>query len=89
MQWSDRAATCRYYLSGSNVTNCYDEVDLSLCFEDTAILYMICAIFWVLAGFSFVCITNNTRPSLKVGILHVAKLVCIIRRNQADKDVQH
>ena len=51
-------------------------VDLSLCFEDTAILYGICVTFCVLAGFSFFCSDRNgARPSLTIGILLAAKVV--------------
>ena len=49
-------------------------MDLPLCFEDTAILYGICAIFWVLAAFSFVC-GNGLKDRLSVGLLHCLKLV--------------
>ena len=58
------------------MTSCHDEVDLSLCFEDTAVLYAICAIFWFLAGVSFLQYNSNgVRPRLTFGVLYAAKLV--------------
>ena len=55
----------------------HDHVDLSLCFEDTAILYGICALFWILAGFKFLC-GNNVKPSIRFNLLHMAKLVSLL-----------
>ena len=55
----------------------HDHVDLSLCFEDTAILYGICALFWILAGFKFLC-GNNVKPSIRFNLLHMAKLVSLV-----------
>ena len=57
------------------MTSCYDEVDFSLCFEDTAILYGICTTFWVLAGFSFFRANPGLRPGLEFGPFHASKLV--------------
>ena len=51
----------------------YDEVDLSLCFEDTAILYAICIIFWLLAALRFVFYTKQ--PPLPFSKLNVTKTV--------------
>ena len=50
----------------------YDEVDLSLCFEDTAILYAICIIFWLLAALWFVFYTKQ--PPLQFSKLKSPKL---------------
>ena len=62
-------------LSSNNVT-CHDYVDLSVCFEDTAILIGICVIFWLLAGLKFLVTTCTpaTRP-LPFSRLHASKLV--------------
>ena len=51
----------------------HDEVDLSLCFEDTAILYAICVIFWLLAALRFVLHTKQ--PPLPCSKLSVTKIV--------------
>ena len=51
----------------------YDEVDLSLCFEDTAILYAICIIFWLLAALRFVFHTKQ--PPLPFSKLNITKIV--------------
>ena len=58
----------------ANRTHCYDEVDLSLCFEDSAILYGIVGLFWLLAAILFLC-GNGIRPRLPVSLLHTAKIV--------------
>ena len=76
-QWTDESTSCSYYVG--NRTSCHDEVDFSLCFEDAAILYGICAIFWVLAGLSFFR-GNGLRPRLDFGVLHASKLVCYLAR---------
>ncbi len=63
-----------------NRTSCYDEVDLSLCFEDSAIFYgivalfLFLAVFWFISAIPVVC-GSQTRPSIPIGLLHVAKLV--------------
>ena len=78
-QWTDGMSACRFYRTLDSVatanTSCHDEVDFSLCFEDTAILYGICTTFWVLSGFSFFR-GNGLKPGLDFGLLHVSKLVC-------------
>ena len=74
MQWSKGSAVCHYYGTVGANASCHDEVDFSLCFEDTAILYGICTVFWVLAGFSF-CRGNGLKPRLDFGVLHGSKLV--------------
>ncbi len=57
-----------------NRTSCYDEVDLSLCFGDSAIFYGIVALFMVLAAVLFLC-ESGIRPRIHVGLLHIAKIV--------------
>ncbi len=63
-----------------NRTSCYDEVDLSLCFEDSAIFYgivaffLLLAVFWFISAIPVVC-GSQTRPRIPLGVLHVAKLV--------------
>lgn len=79
MQWRNGANSCQHPNHAptlSNSTTCHDGVDLPLCFEDTAILYGICVIFLVVAGFSFF-FGNSRKARLPVGALHVLKLVCI------------
>ena len=53
---------------------CFDEVDLTRCFEDTAILYGISIIFWLLAGLEFCCYRPG-KPRLKLGRLSITKTV--------------
>ena len=63
-------------MAAVNTTSCHDEVDLSLCFEDTAILYGICAAFMILAGFYFFFGNNHQRnrcPSF--WLLYIVKCV--------------
>ena len=78
MQWSEGSTVCRFYGTtvGAN-SSCHDEVDFSLCFEDTAILYGIFTVFWVLAGLSF-CRGNGLKPRLDFGVFHASKLVKLI-----------
>ena len=76
MQWKNEADSCQFHGLPSptlNSTGCHDSVDFSLCFEDSAILYVISIVFLVVAGFSF-C-GNSQRPKLSVGLLHAFKLV--------------
>ena len=55
MQWRDGTTACQFVTAVNTTTSCHDGVDLSLCFQDTAILYGICAAFMVLAGVFFFC----------------------------------
>ena len=82
-QWTEKDSACNFRAAPGSVvplsspngsTSCHDEVDFSLCFEDTAILYGICLTFWVLAGLSFFR-GNGLRPKLDFGPLHASKLV--------------
>lgn len=64
-------------LIGYNVTNgsrCHDSVDISLCFEDTAVLYSVCVIFWLLGGVAFLC-ANSVKPRIAFNQLHAAKVL--------------
>ena len=78
IQWKNEADSCQFHgLPSSpalNSTGCHDGVDFSLCFEDSAILYVISVVFLAVAGFSFFC-GNSQRPKLPVGLLHSFKLV--------------
>lgn len=58
-------------LGDPNAT-CHDEVDFSLCFEDTAILYSICAIFWLLAGLELLFL-KSARPRISFNWLNTTK----------------
>ena len=60
--------------SSSSSANLHDEVDFSQCFEDTAILYGVCLVAWVLGGLTFLCAPYH-RKSLRISSLHLAKLV--------------
>ena len=52
-----------------------DNFDISQCFEDTAILYGISAVFWLLAGLEFVCAKQQHRPRIPFNWLNGTKLV--------------
>ncbi|XP_065898603.1 multidrug resistance-associated protein 1-like isoform X2 [Dysidea avara] len=56
----------------------HDEVDLAQCFQDTAVLYSICVIFWVLAALRFVFLTRH--PPLSYSWLSITKMVlcCVV-----------
>ena len=54
----------------------HDEVDLSQCFQDTAVLYSICVIFWILAALRFVFLAR--RPPLSYSWLSVTKMVSYV-----------
>ena len=73
-QWTNDTTSCTFNQTPAANTSCHDEVDFSLCFEDTAILFGICVIFWVLAGLTF-CHGFGIKPSLDFGPLHAIKLV--------------
>ena len=62
--------------SGSS-SGCHDEVDFTLCFEDTAVLYGVCLVAWVLGGLAFLCAPYH-RKRLRISYLHLAKIVCTI-----------
>ena len=59
----------------SNITTCHDYVDLSVCFEDTAILIGICVIFWMLAGLKFLVTSCSQAKTLPYSKLHACKQV--------------
>ena len=87
MQLSDTTTLCHSYhqnititVHGANASCNSGTMDFTLCFEDTAILYGICVIFWVLAGLSFLCggdVVKHASSSLPCGSLHAIKVVCI------------
>ena len=56
---------------------CHDEVDLTLCFQETAILYGICVTFWLLAGFEFIT-RRRRRPVTPFNPLNITRIVRII-----------
>ena len=81
IQWEHGTSACTFYrttrsaaILGAN-SSCHDEVDFSLCFEDTAILYGICTVFWVLAEFSFCRGNPGLKPPLNFRPLYASKLV--------------
>ena len=51
----------------------HDEVDLSRYFQETAVLYTICVIFWILAALRFYCYVKL--PHLPYSWLNVTKIV--------------
>lgn len=68
LQWRDSSCF-------DNQSNCHDEVDFSLCFEDTVILYSILFFLWIVAALTFLAGRETHRASLPLGFLHVTKLV--------------
>lgn len=69
----------RSNIPGSN-TSCgpedcaHDEVDLTLCFEDTAILYSISAVFCLFAALEFL-VSNKRGQRTPFGCVHLFRLV--------------
>ena len=57
-----------------NTPGLHDEEDFSQCFEDTAILYGVCLVAWVLGGLQFIFASHSQRK-LPINPLHIAKLV--------------
>ena len=56
---------------------CHDEVDLTLCFQYTAILVGICVILWVLAAFEFLT-TRFSRPATPFNTLNITRIVSLL-----------
>jgi len=80
LQWRDGLTYCSFKdlcTLPSNTTHCscHDEVDLSICFEDSAVLYGIFILFWFLAGLEFLLGRSNGKPKIHFNLLHAAKLV--------------
>jgi len=84
LQWRDGLTYCSFKdlctintTLPSNATHCscHDEVDLSVCFEDSAVLYGIFILFWFLAGLEFLLGRSNIKPKINFNLLHAAKLV--------------
>lgn len=55
----------------------HDIVDLTLCFQDTAIFYSIVVVFWILAIVRFLFAGNVNIPSVPLNIINVAKCVSV------------
>ena len=84
LQWRDGITYCNF--RESRITNntlalnstagvCHDGVDLSACFEDSAVLYAICIFLWVFAGLEFLLGRNSIKPKIYFNLLHAVKLV--------------
>jgi len=58
-----------------NQSSCHDEVDFSLCFEDTAILYSILLFLWIAAGVLILGSYSGYKTEIKFNFLHCLKLV--------------
>ena len=58
----------------SNGTDWHDNVDLPLCFQDTAVLYSILTVFWLLAAIKFLC-GDTTKPAVPFSWLNIVKSV--------------
>ncbi len=61
-----------------NHTVCQDDVDLTICFEDTAILYLICVSLWLLTGLEFLTTSRKTRDRIAFNHLNVSKIVSLL-----------
>lgn len=61
---SDRNGSC----------TAHDAVDIPLCFTDTAILYVVCIIMWLMAGLEF-CFTSTRHPQIPINSVSISKLV--------------
>lgn len=64
-------------LQRSLTNGSHDDVDLTLCFQDTVILTVICGFFWLLAIITFI-FTEKNIPSLPFNWLNISKIVCQI-----------
>ena len=58
----------------SNESIWHDQVDITLCFTDTAVLYSIAVIFWICTCFKFVCGRSN-RSAIPFNYLNLIKIV--------------
>lgn len=52
----------------------HDGVDLPLCFTETAVLYGVCVLMWLMASLEFF-FTRNRRPKVPFNPLNVTKMV--------------
>ena len=67
-------------VNGSVRCTAHDVVDFPLCFTDTAILYAVCVVMWVLAGVEF-CFPPHIRPKIPINPLNISKLVSVTGTN--------
>lgn len=65
--------------NGSSGAIWHDRVDITLCFQDTAVLFGICAVFWLLTAINFI-FGNSSKPSIPRGWLNIAKIVSVHAR---------
>ena len=84
LQWRDGITYCNFrescIINNTHALNttagvCHDGVDLSVCFEDSAVLYAICIFLWVFAGLEFLLGRNSIKPKIYFNLLHALKLV--------------
>lgn len=77
--------TCMRQRTGSglnvsdNTTTWHDRYDVTLCFEDTAILCGICIIFWILVGLKFVFGKQRKKTIIPRNKLNMLKMVNIAK----------
>eukprot|EP00731_Ephydatia_muelleri_P028692 Em0020g336a len=75
--------TCMRQRTGSglnvsdNTTTWHDRYDVTLCFEDTAILCGICIIFWILVGLKFVFGKQRKKTIIPRNKLNMLKMLLI------------
>lgn len=56
---------------------CNHDVDLSLCFEDTAVLYGICALFWLMVAMELIC-SPYPRPRIRHNWLNITRMLLTV-----------
>ena len=62
--------------SCSNVTG-YSEINLVLCVEDSLVLYLVCASFWILSIFKLLTAVSSQLP-IPFNRFNAAKLVSVV-----------
>ena len=68
-------------LSNDSEWVCHDGVDLTLCFQDTAILCTILFLFCFFGSLRLVCGHGNNRPGVPFNLINVAKIVSLNHAN--------
>ena len=61
-------------VSVNGTCTAHDSVDLPICFTDTAILYGVCVLMWLLAGVEFI-FRRHQYPRIPWNLVNISKLV--------------
>ena len=77
--YHQRRDNSSWVLPFSNESVWHDEVDITQCFNDTAVLYSIAVIFLVFTFIKFLCGRGN-KPAIPFSYLNVIKIVscCVL-----------